>query len=216
MNEKEQLISNVETARTTIDELYKKEKAVIDYMEKIEKSKPSISRLIVTLIVFSPLSIIIAMITHGADLNYGAVTLAIWAAFWVYMATINKRKMNRKLCSMQDELDSFAELKLSWLPPQYRNTYDLSKITELVQYNRVNSLREALDILDREEQTDQMRELVMQAKANIKNALFKDNFIYFGQNTKITSQGFFCEVFFYVRNNSVILFFAYAAQIGIP
>ena len=165
MNEKEQLISNVETARTTIDELYKKEKAVIDYMEKIEKSKPSISRLIVTLIVFSPLSIIIAMITHGADLNYGAVTLAIWAAFWVYMATINKRKMNRKLCGMQDELDSFAELKLSWLPPQYRNTYDLSKITELVQYNRVNSLREALDILDREEQTDQMRELVMQAKS---------------------------------------------------
>ena len=164
MSEKEQLIANLNASEEAIRLLEEKESMVthnaVKYVNEIKSQGSSsgarVGKLFIYFILCNWLGVAVWGIAYMAlekiwePLAKLAFPLLFSGlALWIYLCIIKPKMKEKNATSAMDELEALKQSpQLSWLPYDYRNSADIETIREAVQYDRVDSLREALQLCD--------------------------------------------------------------------
>lgn len=174
MSEKEQLIANLNASEEAIRLLEEKESSyaqnAVKYVNEIKSQGSSsgsrIGKLFVSFVLCNFLSLAVWGIVYMAlekiwePLAKLAFPLLFSGlALWIYLCIIKPKMKEKNATSAMDELEALKQSpQLSWLPYDYRNTADIEIIREAVQYDRVDSLREALQLCDQKNMKDALNQ----------------------------------------------------------
>ncbi len=175
MNEKEQLIANVNASEKVFKKLTDAETEFVDSYNKYAKEikgqgDSSVGRVIVAVFSFFFCTFVVGF---GTVLFVASFLEKIWEPLsylfvpfflcgpllWVYMVFIKPAQKKKLLKTKGSELETLKQSpQLAWLPYDYRNTSDIEIIKEAVQYNRVDSLRDALKLCDQKNIQDSLNQ----------------------------------------------------------
>lgn len=175
MSEKELLIANMNASEEIFEKLSVAETEFVNSYNKYAKEikgqgDSSGGRIIVAVFSFFFCTFVVGF---GAvffvasflekiwePLSYLAVPFFLFGPLlWVYMVFIKPAQKKKLLKTKDSELEALKQSpQLAWLPYDYRNTSDIEIIKEAVQYNRVDSLRDALKLCDQKNMQDSLNQ----------------------------------------------------------
>lgn len=159
MNDKEQLIADIEVMEKNIAPIYANEQEFFKACEELDKynkiwGNASLGKMLLFCVAIWILGFSI-MGVFPSDFMQAVcamVTLFFPLIFWVRVFIKKKRQD-----TLYEEHKVIADKVLAWLPPQYRELAYFNQIKEFVQYGRVNSLGEALNIIASDERADDIK-----------------------------------------------------------
>lgn len=149
MNEREQLLSNIDNGSETMVAISDKEVECLTLEKKIEKLKPLCGlKGIFAYVLFAFAFCAIAIPTQPTLSFFVLIGFSILC---VAIAKNKQKSLYKQIDKINEEIAVLQnDSSLSWLPVKYRRTIPYNHIAEYVADMRANNLQEALNLYEAE------------------------------------------------------------------
>ena len=159
MNEKERLIQNINTSMPIVQQIVQAQNEIDKLEERIEKNSGFWKGMKVAAIISAViLALAIVLIIGGEKPDLSL----LYPIPFIVVYILHMKKIRGIRAQIEPFNKKIAELwsdpALEWLPHTYKTTYCFFKIAEYVNNNRVDNLREAINLIEEDIHRLNMRE----------------------------------------------------------